>query len=152
MTRIVALLLGLALLVEAPGCGTILHPERKGQRDGDIDVGIAVLDGIGLLFFIIPGVIAYAVDFSNGTIYLPPRRSRQGGGGVARIREIAFDARRCAIRDVERIVQRELGSDVSFADPSLRVFEMRSRDQMIARFAEAAALIPDQRRPRPPPP
>ena len=56
------------------GCGTILHPERKGQRNGNIDPAIAVLDGIGLLFFLVPGVIAFAVDFNNGSIYLPRGR------------------------------------------------------------------------------
>lgn len=34
-----------------------------------IDPGIAVLDGLGLLLFIVPGVIAFAVDFTTGTIY-----------------------------------------------------------------------------------
>lgn len=56
----------------AAGCGTLLHPERRGQPAGRLDWGIVVLDAIGLLFFFIPGVIAFAVDFSNGTIYLPP--------------------------------------------------------------------------------
>jgi hypothetical protein len=31
-----------------------------------------VLNAIGLLFFFIPGIIAFAVDFSTGAIYLPP--------------------------------------------------------------------------------
>lgn len=62
----------LALTLALSGCGTILHPERKGQISGRIDPGVAVLNGIGLLFFFVPGVIAFAVDFSNGTIYLPP--------------------------------------------------------------------------------
>ena len=59
------------LAASVSGCGTILHPERKGQVDGKIDPGIAILDGLGLLLFLVPGVIAFAVDFSNGTIYLP---------------------------------------------------------------------------------
>lgn len=59
------------LIVQLMGCGTILYPERKGQKSGKIDAGVAILDGIGVLCFIIPGVIAYAVDFYNGTIYLP---------------------------------------------------------------------------------
>jgi hypothetical protein len=61
-----------ALLSMLPGCGTILYPERKGQPAGCIDWKIVALDGLGLLFFFIPGVIAFAVDFNNGTIYLPP--------------------------------------------------------------------------------
>ena len=32
------------------------------------------MDGIGLLFFILPGVIAYAVDFTTGCIYLNGKR------------------------------------------------------------------------------
>ena len=59
------------LLSQMVACGTILHPERKGQKAGQIDPAIAVFDAIGLLFFLIPGVIAFAVDFNNGTIYLP---------------------------------------------------------------------------------
>tara|TARA_R110000824_G_scaffold251955_2_gene440584 strand:- start:2991 stop:3428 length:438 start_codon:yes stop_codon:yes gene_type:complete len=53
------------------GCGTLLYPERKGQSGGRIDPSVAILDGIGLLLFLIPGLVAFAVDFSNGTIYLP---------------------------------------------------------------------------------
>lgn len=66
--------LSASLLVQLTACGTILHPERKGQKSGQIDPAIAVFDAIGLLFFFIPGVIAFAVDFSNGTIYLPGGR------------------------------------------------------------------------------
>ena len=55
------------------GCGSIFYPERKGQPSGRIDPAVAIADGVGLLFYIIPGVIAYAIDFSNGTIYLPSR-------------------------------------------------------------------------------
>ncbi|MDH3808256.1 MAG: hypothetical protein OES29_06465, partial [Desulfuromonadales bacterium] len=68
---VLSLMVASTLVLQLAACGTILYPERKGQVSGKIDVGVAVLDGIGLLFFIIPGVIAYAVDFSNGTIYLP---------------------------------------------------------------------------------
>jgi uncharacterized lipoprotein YehR (DUF1307 family) len=71
MKKMCSAVLVSALLVEMSGCGTILYPDRKGQIDGEIDVGVAVMDGIGLLFYFIPGVIAYAVDFNNGTIYLP---------------------------------------------------------------------------------
>ncbi len=64
-------LLTAAMAVQISGCGTIFYPERKGQSKGRIDPTVAILDGIGLLFFIIPGVIAFIIDFDNGTIYLP---------------------------------------------------------------------------------
>ncbi len=65
-----ALTIGGVLLTSS--CGTILHPERRGQPAGRLDPKIVALDAIGMLFFFVPGVIAFAVDFSNGTIYLPP--------------------------------------------------------------------------------
>jgi hypothetical protein len=51
----------------------ILHPERRGQPPGgSLDWSIVALDAVGLLLFFIPGVIAFAVDFATGAIYLPP--------------------------------------------------------------------------------
>ena len=70
-TRRVGYLLALVLAVQASSCGTLLYPERKGQKDGRLDTTVVLLDGVGLLFFIIPGLIAFLVDFNNGTIYLP---------------------------------------------------------------------------------
>ena len=60
------------LAVQTAACGTILYPERRGQPAGRLDAGVVALDAVGLLLFLIPGVIAFAVDFSTGTIYLPP--------------------------------------------------------------------------------
>lgn len=66
----------LSVVIVAPmvintSCGTILYPERRDQKHGNIDPGVVVLDAVGLLFFLIPGVIAFAVDFTTGAIYLP---------------------------------------------------------------------------------
>ena len=55
------------------GCGTILHSERIHRHHSrDIDWAIVALDGLGLALFFVPGVIAFAVDFYSGAIYLPP--------------------------------------------------------------------------------
>jgi hypothetical protein len=70
--RVIALVAGASLIISSTSCGTILHPERRGQPAGRLDPGIVVLDAVGLLLFFIPGVVAFAVDFSTGTIYLPP--------------------------------------------------------------------------------
>lgn len=66
-----SLVILVCMALQIAACGTLLYPERRGQKMGHIDAGIAVLDGIGLLIGIIPGVIAFAVDFSTGAIYLP---------------------------------------------------------------------------------
>ena len=55
------------------GCGTILKPEQVNKPHSDqLDYRIVLLDGVGLIFFIIPGLVAYAVDYANGTLYLSP--------------------------------------------------------------------------------
>ena len=54
------------------GCGTLMYPERRGQPQGELDWGVVLLDGLGLLLFLVPGIIAFVVDFRTGAIYLPP--------------------------------------------------------------------------------
>ncbi|WP_053979916.1 hypothetical protein [Marinagarivorans algicola] len=60
-----------AILMNTAGCGTFLHPERQGQTGGNIDMKIVALNGIGLFFYLVPGLVAFAIDFHQGTIYLP---------------------------------------------------------------------------------
>lgn len=59
------------ILLQLTSCGTLLYPERRGEKSGQIDVAVVLMDAIGLFFFIIPGIIAFAVDFNTGAIYLP---------------------------------------------------------------------------------
>jgi hypothetical protein len=125
-------LVGAALILQATACGTILHPERRGQRGGRIDAGIAVLDAVGLLFFIIPGVIAFAVDFTNGTIYLPG--GGKGGLGRNEPLRIRFDPRADPQGTVERIVRERTGATVRL-DRDARVRELNSADELPALFA-----------------
>ena len=120
------------LVAQWAGCGTILHPERKGQRDGRIDPGIAVLDGLGLLFFIIPGVIAFAVDFSNGTIYLP--------GTFAK-----FDPKHSNAETIEKIIEQKTGYRVKLDQENIQVSRLESLDEMNKRFAEVSPQTRDIR-------
>jgi hypothetical protein len=68
-------LLGAALALHLAGCGTLLYPERHGLRGGRVDPAVVLLDGALLFLFIVPGLVAYGIDFHTGAIYLP------GGGG-----------------------------------------------------------------------
>jgi len=65
-----------AAMLHTAGCGYLIYPERQGLRGDRVDGTVVVLDAIGLLFFVLPGVVAFAVDFSTGCIYLP-----EGSGG-----------------------------------------------------------------------
>jgi hypothetical protein len=65
------LLLG-GLAAGLSGCGTLMYPERRGQgRTGGVDWTVAGMDAIGLVFFFVPGVIAFAVDYYNGSLFYP---------------------------------------------------------------------------------
>ena len=68
---IIALALSLNL-VAVSGCGYLLYPERHGQTGTRIDPVVAAMDAGLLLLYVIPGIVAFAVDFTNGTIYIPP--------------------------------------------------------------------------------
>ena len=60
----------LSLFVSA--CGTILKPNQINKpHSSQLDIAIVALDAFGLIFFIIPGAVAFVVDYSNGTLYLP---------------------------------------------------------------------------------
>ncbi|WP_050986112.1 hypothetical protein [Schlesneria paludicola] len=67
------------------GCGTLLYSERVGRpHTHHIDWKVAAMDGLGLLLFFVPGVIAFVVDFSTGAIYLPPESIDPGYAPSAR--------------------------------------------------------------------
>jgi len=126
-TRALSLIVGLALVFQLAACGTILYPERKGQVSGKIDVGVAVLDGIGLLFFIIPGVIAYAVDFSNGTIYLPGTASVDGvDSQFSDWASIQIPAEKMTRNGIESIIAAHTDVQDALSNPDRSVYEVSS--------------------------
>ncbi len=141
--KILYLAVGAVLIFQLVGCGTILYPERKGQRSGRIDVGVALLDGIGLFFFVIPGVIAYAVDFSNGTIYLPGSLSRLPG--YENIREVKFDPKHTTSRELKNIIQKETAMNINFDQSNLMVTQVKSTNAMKLQFALAMPAISNNR-------
>jgi hypothetical protein len=123
-----SVLVGTALIVESLGCGTIMYPQREGQRGGRLDIGVVLLDAIGLVFFIIPGIIAYAVDFSEGTIYLPggPKSALNGSG----IRRIKFDPSKTNALGIERIVERETGAAIRTNQKNLQISRLNSVEEL----------------------
>jgi len=123
-----------ALIIQLAGCGTLMYPERRGQKSGRIDVGVAVLDGIGLLFFFIPGIIAYAVDFSNGTIYLPG--TIRGSLDLKDIKQVKFDPKHYTNATIEKIIEEETGYTVKLDQDNMQISRLKSIDDMMMRFAE----------------
>ena len=99
-------------VIQLAACGTIIHPERKGQKAGQLDTSIVVLDAIGLLFFFVPGVIAFAVDFNNGTIYLP------GGSASINSEEINVVNIEGDVTNetIERVILEQTGENVRLSE------------------------------------
>ena len=113
---VVASTLSALLILELSGCGTIIYPERRGQSSARIDPGVVIMDGIGLLFWVIPGLVAFAVDFATGAIYLPSGRYA-----------IAPDALHRSIQEngeidtaqLQKIIEEQTGKSIPFNHPNL---------------------------------
>jgi hypothetical protein len=75
MFKKLSLLLAAFAVFFITACGTLLKPNQIGKsHSGRLDVTIVALNAIGLFFLLIPGIIAFAVDYSNGTLFLPKGR------------------------------------------------------------------------------
>lgn len=135
--------IGAALLgASASGCGTILYPERRGQPAGRLDWGVVALDAIGLVFFFVPGVIAFAVDFITGAIYLP----YDGYGSTEspsrhELRRIDVPRSQMTQEGIARIVSREAGQPVTLANETCETRQLESLDNFWDTREEIAASI-----------
>ena len=129
LSRIFNVLICIAFVVQLTGCGTLFYPERKGQRAGRIDAGVAILDGIGLLLFIIPGVIAFAVDFNNGTIYLPgTSRSSLDNHNM---KLVYFDPKSSSNVSIERIIKDQTGKEVKLSQDNMKITKLHSVQEIV---------------------
>lgn len=134
-SRIFCAVLAVVISVQSISCGTLLYPERRGQSAGRLDVGVVILDTIGLFFFLIPGIIAFTVDFSTGAIYLPSSSLRSSGapGGM---RVVRFDPKTCTPEMLEEIIRRETGKDFHFSDGRLQKVELKDTNEIPVYFAK----------------
>ncbi|MEK6732582.1 MAG: hypothetical protein AABY55_03060 [Candidatus Omnitrophota bacterium] len=130
------------LTIQLAGCGTLMYPERRGQRGGRIDAGVAVLDAIGLLFFIIPGVIAFAVDFGNGTIYLPG--TSRSSLDIKDIKQVKFDPK-YSVASIEKIIKKETGYKIKLNQNNVEISKLKSIDDMMVHFAEVLPELQNTR-------
>lgn len=128
----------------AAGCGMLLYPERRGQPAGKLDWAIVALDAIGLLFFFVPGVIAFAVDFATGTIYLPadecvhaPNRDRHAADRGLVACQLPADERTADA--IERAIAQCTGRTVQLEQGRYETRELESIEQFWTARAVAAA-------------
>lgn len=114
------------LSIQLFSCGYLLHPERRGQKSGQIDWAIAGLDAIGLLFFILPGLIAFGVDIASGTIYMaqntPGLRSDDSSFDLKYSKQIKIDQKNINKETIAAAIKENTGIDVDMNDPRLKVY------------------------------
>jgi hypothetical protein len=125
------ILLLTSMFTSLVGCGTLLHPEQKGQTGGRIDSGIVIQDGIGLLFFFIPGAIAFAVDFSYGTIYLPGGRSASLND--EQLKQLSA-GESIDLTVLESIIKQDVGHDLTFGFQNIQITQLSSTEQLPKAF------------------
>ena len=113
------------------GCGTILHPERRGQPAGRLDWKIVALDALGLILFFIPGVIAFAVDFATGAIYLPNTYVGQATGATAsrELVTVKVPDEKLTPAKIEEVVSKHAQREVRLLPGQYETAEMNSVDQ-----------------------
>jgi hypothetical protein len=115
--RLIAGVLAASLLSQVAACGTLFYPDRRGQIDGKIDPAVAAMNAIGILFFVIPGLIAFAIDFTTGAIYLPdgkyalaPEQLQNAIGADGKVDNAKLKA----------IIERATGHSLPLEHPNLR--------------------------------
>jgi len=93
--------------------------------------------------FIIPGIIAYAVDFNNGTIYLPG--TSKSSLDIKDMKQVKFDSKHCTNETIEKIIKEETGYMVKLNQNNLRISRLDSIEEMMMRFALVLPKIESNR-------
>jgi hypothetical protein len=126
------------VLFQMIGCGTLIYPERRGQTGGRIDPGIAILDAAGLLLFIIPGVIAFGVDFTTGAIYLPSKAAKAstatGQDGIVVIKVNPADLN---LATLEKTLRDQTGENIRLTSDEIQIYRLDQRTSIPAKLDEA---------------
>lgn len=131
MKRLLTPLLLAIYLCASSGCGVLLYPERQGQKQGKLDVGVVALDGIGLFFFVVPGLIAFAIDFYQGTIYLP-------NTGFSDIESMKNNSQSIKVdgpinkASIEQAIFEATGKKVDIADGQVQIFDIQQKQALSA--------------------
>jgi hypothetical protein len=120
------------------GCGTLLYPERKGQPKGEIDWLVFGLDAVGLLLFVVPGIIAFAIDARNGTLYLPADGYGFDSDSSEEILSVSVPENDFHREGIEEEIRRQTGRSVSLSPGNYRT---RSLDRVNDLSREARVVM-----------
>ncbi len=139
--KLLSVLLFTAILFQTAACGTILYPERRGQKSGKIDPAVVLLDGVGLLFFLVPGVIAFAVDLVTGAIYLPKGHksvldASNVNGKILNITDI--ETEKLDLNSLELIISAKTGKNVDLESGNCEIYQISDPEFMNKYFIKSS--------------
>jgi hypothetical protein len=124
------------------GCGTLMYPERRGQsRTGGIDWTVAGMDAIGLVLFLVPGVIAFAIDYHNGSLFLPSGSASTSGRRT--LRTVKLSSPHPSRDEIAAAILRETGEQLALDEGS---FVSRQMESIDAFWLTEQSLIAENRR------
>ena len=134
----IAVSLSAAMVLQLSACGTIFYPERKGTKSGEIDPVVAVADAIGLLFFFVPGVIAFAVDFNNGTIYKSGKK--HSSLTPEELKSVSVNGK-VDKKALSVLMSKKLGLAVNLDSSSLQMKKFSSEAELLAHLNAAGLTL-----------
>ncbi|QXH47566.1 polyribonucleotide nucleotidyltransferase [Pseudomonas xanthosomatis] len=129
-SRVIGGALIATLLTQMTACGTIFYPDRRGQIEGKIDPVVVAMDAIGILFYVIPGLIAFGIDFATGAIYYPGGKSAQID--PAKLKPAINADGQVDKAKLQAILESELGQRLPLDDP--RLIQHRGSVEQLAAF------------------
>ena len=120
-----------ALVAPLSACGTLLYPERRGQKGGRLDTAVVILDGLGLLLFLVPGIVAFAVDFGTGAIYLPGGRAEASD----EFDKYAYSGGALTEEEFDRAYEAQYGKKRDFDFENVQRIEVSDVEDMRRKYA-----------------
>lgn len=118
-------------------CGTIFYPDRINQKEpGDLDPAILIADAVGLFFFLIPGIVAFAIDFGTGAIYYPA--GHEAGDPERTIFDRDDSQAKLDRNTIERRVGERVGRTIDLGRDDVRAMQIESLDQFWLAHARLA--------------
>lgn len=132
--KIMSAVLAVIVSCQSISCGTILYPERRNQKTAGnrLDVGVMLLDAVGLFFFVVPGLIAFGVDFATGAIYLPPDENCKTTKLNSDFKVVKFDPKNYTPQMLEQLISQETCREFNFTDNRLEMVKLEDRSEMLA--------------------
>ena len=129
------------LLFEVTSCGSIIYRERVFERHSRrIDPKVAIMDGILTFFFLVPGLVAFGIDFATGAIFLPHgRKAWSKVDDPNDITVVQVDPEKLDKEMIEKILSEYTGKKVILDEQDLQVFTGSDikRDKVVDTLAAA---------------